>query len=104
LQYYAFKMNVKRFVAADQVVIDKERTVVITDSGVVEEGGKEESVNSYRWEAFYFAYETKRYFYLYLNTMQAVILPKRYFKKEEITFVEELIRKSMGIKFQRRWV
>ncbi len=102
LQYFVYRFSVKRFITSDKVVIDNERSVAIDDSEIAVEGGKENSSATYRWEMFYSAYETKKYFYLYINTVQAVILPKRDFRTEELPVLETLIREKLGAKFYKR--
>lgn len=102
LQYLVFRFTVKRFIASDKVVIDNERSVAIDESGIAVEGGKENSSATYRWDMFYNAYDTKNYFYLYINTAQAVILPKRDFRPEELPVLETLIREKLGEKFHKR--
>lgn len=102
LQFVLFEYSVKRFLKSDQLVVDNERTVTISETGVTEEGGKENSSGIFQWDVFYCVYETKKYFYLYINTMQAVILPKRVFTKEEVIVLENLIKEKMGRNFYKR--
>lgn len=102
LQYILFELSVKRFLSSDRLVVDNERTVTISKEGIFEEGGRENSTGSYGWDLFYIAYETKQYFFLYINTMQAIVLPKRYFSPQEITFLEMLVKEKMGQKFRKR--
>ncbi|MDF3000114.1 MAG: YcxB-like protein [Bacillota bacterium] len=101
-QYFVFEASVKKFLRSDHLVVGSERTITISDAGLQEEGGRENSSGSYQWEIFYCAYETKKYFYLYLNTMQAIILPKRYFLPEEMDFLRELIQVKMVKRYYKR--
>ena len=102
LQFLLFEYSVRRFLASDQLVVDNERTVTVSESGLTEEGGKENSTGSFQWDMFYCVYETKKYFYLYINTMQAIILPKREYNQEQINAMEKLIKEKMGKNFYKR--
>ena len=101
-QYFVFQASVKKFLRSDHLVVGNERSMTISDSGIQEEGGRENSTGFYQWEIFYCAYETKKYFYLYLNTMQAIILPKRCFGPEEIDFTQKLISEKMVKRYFKR--
>lgn len=101
-QYGVFEYSVRRFLASDKLVVDNERYVVIDETGITAEGGKENCTVEYRWDMFFSAYETKKYFYLYVNTIQAVILPKREFKVEEIPVLRNLIREKLGRNYRKR--
>ncbi len=102
LQVILFEYSVKKFLASDQLVVDNERTATFSESGFTEEGGKENSAGSFQWEMFYCVYKTKKYYYLYINTMQAIILPKRAFSQEQIIALEQLIKEKMGRNFYKR--
>jgi len=101
-QYCVFEYSVKRFLDSDKLVVENERCVVIDEKGITAEGGKENSAGEYRWDMFFSAYETKKYFYLYINTIQAIILPKRDFQKENIPMLEKLIAEKLEKKFHKR--
>ncbi len=102
LQYLIFEFSVKKFLASDKLVTENERTVAIDEEGIEVEGGKENSAGVYRWDMLYHAYETKKYYYLYINTAQAIILPKRDFGNGEIPTVEKLIRQKLGKRYYKR--
>ncbi|HWQ77705.1 MAG TPA: YcxB family protein [Anaerovoracaceae bacterium] len=102
LQLILFEFSVRRFLKSDKLVTDNERAVTIDGSGVTAEGGKENGSGEYQWDVFYSVYETKKYFYLYINTAQAIILPKRDFKPEEVPVLEKLIREKLGKRFVKR--
>jgi hypothetical protein len=102
LQYLLFEYSVKRFLASDKLVIDNERSVVIDDSEITAEGGKENGAGTYQWDVFFSAYETKKYFYLYINTIQAIILPKRDFSEEEVIVLGKLFKEKLGKRFHKR--
>jgi len=40
--------------------------------------------------------------FLYINTMQAIVLPKRYFSPQEIIFLETLIKEKLGQKISKK--
>ena len=102
LLYIAFQLSVKRFLASDKIIIDDEKKVVVSESGIWHEGGKAKDTGDFQWDMLYQAFETKQYFYLYINTLQAIILPKRDLNSEEIIVVEKLIKEKLGIKFMKR--
>lgn len=102
LQLILFEFSVRRFLRSDKLVTENERTVIIDGTGVTATGGKENSSAEYQWDVFHSAYETKRYFYLYINTAQAIILPKRDFKPEVIPVLEKMIREKLGRRFIKR--
>ncbi|MEL7654755.1 MAG: YcxB family protein [Bacillota bacterium] len=102
LLYVVFIFSVKRFLASDRIIIDDEITVTINETGVMQEGRKAKSAGEFQWDMFYQSYETKHYFYLYINTLQAIILPKRDFSGTEIAAVEKLIKEKLGRRFIKR--
>lgn len=102
LQYLLFEFGVKQFLSSDKLVTENERTVIIDEAGIEMEGGKENSAGIYRWEMLYHVYETKKYYYLYINTMQAIILPKRDFPPDETAAMEKLIREKLGKRYYKR--
>lgn len=102
LQYILFETSVKKFLASDRLVIENERMITISETGILEKGGKEKGAGEFQWDMFYFAYETKPYFYLYINTMQAIILPKRDLKREDLIALEKLVKEKLGKKFLKR--
>ena len=101
LQYILFEYVVRRFLASDKLVINSDRTTVIDDAGIIE-NDQEKSIVVYEWDKFYLAYETKKYFFLYINIAMALILPKRDFQTEEIPMLEKLIQEKLGKKFHKR--
>lgn len=102
LQYLLFEFSIKRFLASDKLVTENERTIVIDESGITAEGGRENGSGEYKWDMIFNAYETKKYYYLYINTVQAIILPKRDFKGEELSFAAKLIQDKLGRRFRKR--
>lgn len=102
LLLFAFELTVKRFIASDRLVINNERTITISDLGILEEGGIEKSKGEFRWELMFQAFETKHFFYIYINTVQAIILPKRDFRSGEIIEAEKLIEEKLSGRFVKR--
>lgn len=101
LQYILFEYVVKKFLASDKLVVNTERTMVIKDPGIIVDD-KENSFASYKWDTFFIAYDTKKYFFLYINTAMALILAKRDFNDEEIRVLEALFKEKLGKKFRKR--
>lgn len=102
LQYLLFEFSVKRFLSSDKLVTENERTIVIEESGITAEGGRENGSGEYKWDMLFNAYETKKYYYLYINTVQAILLPKRDFSEEELPVVAKLIQEKLGRRFRKR--
>lgn len=102
LQYCVFEFSVRKFLASDRLMIDNERRVTISDSGIYEEGDKDKNTGEFLWNVFYHSYETKKYFYLYINTMQAIILPKRDYTPDQVNSIEKLLREKLKKNFHKR--
>lgn len=103
LQFILFEVSVRRFLRSGKFAADSERTVIIDKMGITAAGGEEnDSAGEYQWDIFHSAYETKKYFYLYIDTAQAIILPKRDFKPEEIPALEKMIGEKLGRRFIKR--
>ena len=51
--------------------------------------------NSLEYSKFYSYYESKNYYYLYVDKMNALILPKREFDTEELATIEGYFKKSI---------
>ena len=102
LSYFIYLFTVRRFLASDKFVIGREYTVTADGTGIASKDEKAGDFASYQWDKFYKAYETKKHFFLYLNTAMAIVLPKRDFKAEEIPAMEKLIGDNLGNKFKKR--
>ena len=102
LQYGLFLFSVKQFLKSDQLIVDNTRTITVSESGIEEVGGRANSAGSYQWKVFYNGYETKNYYYLYINTMQAIILPKKEFDQNQNEVLRDLFSKKLGRKFHKR--
>jgi hypothetical protein len=102
LNYFIYLFTVKRFLASDKFMIGREYTVTIDETGITSKDEKAGDFASYQWDKFYKAYETKKYFFLYLNTAMALVFAKNDFRSEDIPVLENLIRDNMGSKFKKR--
>lgn len=102
LQYGVFEFSVRKFLASDRLMINNERRVTISEAGIYEEGDKDKNAGEFLWNVFYHGYVTKKYFYLYINTMQAIILPKRDFTEDQINILQELLREKLKKNFHKR--
>ena len=102
LNYLVYLYTVKRFLASDKFTIDREHTVKIDEAGITSEDDMAENFASYKWDQFYKAYDTKKYFLLYLNTAMALVLPKKDFRAEDLPVMEKLVRDNLGSKYKKR--
>jgi hypothetical protein len=102
LNYFIYLFTVKRFLDSDKFMIGRENTVTIDETGITSKDEKAGDFASYQWDKFYKAYETKKYFFLYLNTAMALVFAKNEFRSEDIPVLEKLIRDNMGSKFKKR--
>lgn len=102
LNYVVYQFAVRRFLASDKLVINSERTVTIDETGIASKDEKAGDFAFYQWDKFYKAYETKKYFFLYLNTAMALVFAKNEFGSEELPVMEKLVRDNLGNKFTKR--
>lgn len=68
-----------------KVILEEKKYREITSNGE----------NSLEYNKFHSYYESKNYYYLYVDKMNALILPKREFNTEELTTIEGYFKKSM---------
>ena len=68
-----------------KVVLEEDKYKEITSNGE----------NSLEYNKFYSYYESKNYYYLYVDKVNALILPKREFDKEELTTINKYFEKSI---------
>ena len=61
---------------------------------------KNNSSAAYDGDIFFKAYATKRYYYIDLNTLQALTLPKRDLEPEELPEMDALIKAKLGSNFR----
>lgn len=91
LSYVQIHNAVKNAVKANtslselKVVIEEKKYKEITPNGE----------SSLEYSKFYSYYESKNYYYLYVDKVNALILPKREFNNEELTTIDQYFTKSM---------
>lgn len=68
-----------------KVILEENKYKEITDNGE----------NSLEYTKFHSYYENKNYYYLYVDKINALILPKREFNNDETTKINELFKKSI---------
>lgn len=68
-----------------KVILDDNKYREITDNGE----------NSLKYDKFYAYYENKNYYYLYIDRINALILPKREFDSNELTHMNNTFERSM---------
>lgn len=79
----ALKMNAET--SNLKVILEEKKYREITSNGE----------NSLEYSKFYAYYESKNYFYLYVDKINALILPKREFNSEELTTMNQYFKKSI---------
>lgn len=80
---HAYKVNSTR--ENLKIILNEKRYKEITSNGE----------NQLEYNKFYSYYENKNYYYLYVDKINALILPKREFSKDEISIIDEYFSKSM---------
>ena len=68
-----------------KISLEKTRYKEITENGE----------NSLEYNKFYSYYENKNYYYLYVDRINALILPKREFSSEELDVIDEYFKTSI---------
>lgn len=80
----------RRMAKTDQVTLGVEQEITINDEGI-----RCKSINSnskYEWPLMYKAYENKKYFLIFVNMQQAVIVPKRDLQGIQIEQLRDMIK------------
>lgn len=101
LEVFVVNLSIRRFVASDKSIIGQEREVIFDETGLTSSGG-EQSYAVYNWDQFFQAFESKKYFFLYLNTAMVIILPKAHFQQTDLVRLEELLKAQMGTRFRKK--
>jgi hypothetical protein len=100
LQILGGRANAKK--QAEKITTDEENKSFFTDTVYnISEAGiirKDENLETnYHWHAFIRKEETAQYYFLFTSSVQAVIFPKRVFKKaEERTQFEKLLSQHLS--------
>lgn len=68
-----------------KVILDDKKYKEVTSNGT----------NELEYKKFYSYYESKNYFYLYVDKVNALILPKREFNKDELNIMDENFNKQI---------
>jgi len=68
-----------------KVILEENKYKEITSNGE----------NSLEYSKFYSYYESKNYYYLYVDKVNALILPKREFNNEELSTIDSYFKKSI---------
>ncbi len=102
LQFAIIEQGIHKFLISDKFLINQERQIAIDFNSIHQEGGGENGTATYPIDKLYKAYETKKYFYLYISTLQAIIIPKRYLNDMEIDWLEKLLKTKLLKNFGKR--
>lgn len=65
------------------------RTLIISKAGITTSAGRDNKMLSFSWKDIYFLGKTKRYFYIYIDAAQFIIVPKRFYSNEEIAYIKK---------------
>ncbi|MCD7971435.1 MAG: YcxB family protein [Candidatus Azobacteroides sp.] len=87
--YYYVAGRVKK----ETVVFQHPLTYIFTETDLQISGYKTNTTSD--WSDFYNYMEDKNAFYLFISSVQAYIIPKRYFSNEEIKNVRNLLEKNV---------
>lgn len=68
-----------------KIILDDKKYKEITSNGS----------NELEYKNFYSYYESKNYFYLYVDKVNALILPKREFNNDELSIIDETLNKQI---------
>lgn len=80
----------RRMAKTDKVMLGVEQEIIINHEGI-----RCKNINStskYEWPLMYRAYENKKYFLIFVNTQQAVIIPKRDLESLQIEQLRVMIQ------------
>jgi YcxB-like protein len=93
----SFKKRIKSF-AEDQnnSTFFTKTELMLTEFGIVSRD--ENSEVKYNWDAIVKRAETKDYIYLYLNVVQAIVIPKRILSPDDKKELNELLNKNLSLK------
>jgi hypothetical protein len=73
-----------------------EKELTIDNSGIIERG--ENSESRINWRGIIKKVETKEYFYLYLNTVQAIIIPKSCLNSDQTDKLRMVLSEHLSLK------
>ena len=74
--------------------IFQEITMTVSETGIIAKNALVES--SYQWKSFIKKQESKDYYFLFTSSIQAMIIPKRIFNKDERLQFEKLLSQQLS--------
>lgn len=83
----------RRMIKTDKVNIGVEKNITINDEGII--CSDHNSNTKYEWPLMYKAYESNKYFLIFINIQQALIIPKRDLQQNEIKQIRIMINKKI---------
>nr|WP_302598331.1 YcxB family protein [uncultured Cellulosilyticum sp.] len=83
----------RRMAKTDKMSLGVAQQIVINDEGIITQSIN--STSKYEWPLMYRAYENKKYFMIFVNIQQAIILPKRDLEKLQVEQTRDMIEKKL---------
>ncbi len=80
----------RRMAHTDKVALGVEKEIIINSKGITCKDCNSKA--KYEWPLMYKAYESKKYFLIFVNMQQAVIIPKRDLEEQQTQELREIIK------------
>lgn len=94
----------RKMIKTDKLTLGVEQEIIINDEEIV--CNNINSQGRYEWPLMYRGYESNKYFLIFVNIQQAIIIPKRDLQTEEIdqlrTIIDEKILSKNKLKRSKR--
>ncbi len=95
---------VKKVVEPDKISIYNEHTYIVSQMGIHMTGGIEEADLILTWNIISEVFEVQNSFYVYINTAQYLIFPKRDLNEKGERFLREIFQDKLEQNFHRRTI
>lgn len=102
LLIYSLNVTINKFIKTDNIYLGFNYKYLINSDLISVTKEADGSHLSYEWNSICEAYETKKYFLLYINYLQLMIINKDNIKEENIAEFREIIKCKIDKKFHSR--